>query len=199
MSIPTLHTSRLILRPLSLEDVDAMTQILAQKDVLRYFPRSEAPSLDRVERMVRGLIDHWQERGYGLWAVECHSRGELLGRCGLQYLPDTDEVEVDFILDRDHWGQGYATEAGRASVRYGFRELGVDRIVGIVHTGNGASQRVLEKLGMVRIERKEFFGMDCYRYAIDRAGFGAEYRRVGTPASLEPERSQQALGTQHQP
>jgi ribosomal-protein-alanine N-acetyltransferase len=162
-----------------------MARILAGEDVLRYFPRSEPPPRDRVERMVQGLIDHWQERGYGLWAVEDRSSGELLGRCGLQYLPDTDEVEVDFILDRDCWSQGYATEAGRASVRFGFQELGVDQIVGIVHTGNRASQRVLEKLGMVRIEQREFFGMDCYRYAIDRAGFEertqSSVRRTATP------------------
>ena len=161
-----------------------MTDILAGKDVLRYFPRSGALPRERVERMIQGLIAHWQERGYGLWAVENQSSGDLLGRCGLQYLPDTGEVEVDFVLDRDCWGHGYATEAGRAGVCYGFQELGLDRIVGIVHTGNGASQRVLEKLGMVRIERKEFFGMDCYRYAIDRAGFETGYQASSDASRL---------------
>ena len=185
MDIPINPTSRLILRPFSLEDVDAMTRILGQKDVLRYFPRSDPPARDRVEKMIQGLITHWRERGYGLWAVEARSSGELMGRCGLQYLPDTDEVEVDFILGPDFWNKGYATEAGRASVRYGFEVLGIDCIVGIVHTGNGPSQRVLEKLGMVRIEHKEFFGMDCYRCAIDRAGFEARYEGAGTQASVE--------------
>ena len=175
MTVPTLGTARLILRPFGLEDVDAMTRILGQEDVLRYFPRSEPLSRERVERMVLGLMEHWQEQDYGLWAVQSRSSGALMGRCGLQYLPDTDEVEVDFILGRDFWNEGYATEAGRASVRYGFEELGVTCIVGIVHTGNGASQRVLEKLGMVRTEQKEYFGMDCYRYAIDGAGFEASY------------------------
>jgi len=172
MTIPTITTPRLVLRPFGQEDVAAMTRILNQEGVLRYFPATDPPAEDRVLRMIQGLIEHWQERGYGLWAVESKASGELMGRCGLQYLPDSGEVEIDFILGRPAWGQGLAAEAGRASLRYGFEDMGFERIVGIVHTGNGASQRVLEKLGLVRMEQKEFFGMDCYRYAIERPAYG---------------------------
>jgi ribosomal-protein-alanine N-acetyltransferase len=86
----------------------------------------------------------------------------------LQYLPETDEVEVDFILGTKFWGQGFATEAGQASLQYGFENLDIDIIVGIVHTDNAASQRVLEKIGMRFMEAKAYFGMACYRYAIVR-------------------------------
>ncbi len=171
--IPKITTPRLTLRPFTEEDIDPMHQILIGKDVLRYFPNTDPPQRERVERMVLGLLKHWGEHGYGLWAVESRSNGELMGRCGLQYLPDTDEVEVDFILGRAFWGQGFATEAGRASVRYGFEELGAGCIVGIVHVENGASQRALAKLGMTRKKRAEYFGMDCYQYSVDRAAYEA--------------------------
>lgn len=171
MPIPTITTSRLILRAFAGDDVEAMYDILNQEEVLRYFPPTDPPSQERVRKMILGLLRHWDERGYGLWAVESRTDGALLGRCGLQHLPETEEVEVDFILGKPHWGQGFATEAGRASVQYGFEELGVERLVGIVHVENRASQRVLEKLGMERIEQKQFFGIECYRYLVDRPSY----------------------------
>ena len=103
-----------------------------------------------------------------LWAVRFQTT--LVGRCGLQYLADSDEVEVDFIIDRSHWGQGIATEAGRAALAFGFSRLPITEIVGIVHVDNAASQRVLAKIGMQLTRQADYFGMPCYRYAIDRPG-----------------------------
>jgi len=173
MSIPTITTPRLILRAFTAEDTDSLQRILGEEGVLRYFPKSDPPPRDKVQAMIARQLKHWEERGYGLWAVESRPTGELLGRCGLQYLPETDETEVDFILGKKFWGQGLATEAGRASVRYGFEELPLASIVGIVHPENLASRRVLEKLGMKLIERRRYFDMDCYRYAIERAWYRA--------------------------
>jgi ribosomal-protein-alanine N-acetyltransferase len=173
MTIPTITTPRLKLRSFAAGDVDPMFDILNQEGVLRYFPVADPPARDRVAGMIRRLINHWEERGYGLWAVESRADGMLMGRCGLQYLLDTDEVEVDFILGRPFWGQGFATEAARAGVRYGFEALDIDGITGIAHVENRGSQRVLEKLGMDRIEQKQFFGMECYRYRVDRKAYHA--------------------------
>lgn len=171
MAIPTIATPRLVLRALTKQDIDPMYRILNQDGVLRYFPTTEPPPRDRVQKMILGLLRHWEERGYGLWAVESSPDGTFMGRCGLQHLPETGEVEVDFILSKLYWGQGFATEAGRASVRYGFEKLGVENIVGIAHVGNKASRRVLEKLGMTLIEQREFFGMECYRYSVGRSSY----------------------------
>ncbi len=170
MSIPTLETARLRLRPFAADDVTPMVELLSGHEVLRYFPRTDAPGPERVARMIAHLLAHWDEYGYGLWAVEQRATGELLGRCGLQYLVETDDVEIDFILGRPYWGFGYATEAGRASLEFGFTELGAGRIVGITHVDNIASQRVLEKLGMRRVEQAEYFGMPCYRYQVAAVG-----------------------------
>ena len=168
MNIPTIKTTNLNLRPFNKQDVDDMHQILLGEAVLKYFPNSSPPSREQVERMIYNLLNHWNEHGYGLWAVESRSEEELMGRCGLQFLPQTNEVEVDFILGPKFWGKGYATEAGQASLQYGFKELDLNTIVGIVHTHNIASQRVLEKIGMRFSEEKDYFGMACYRYVIEK-------------------------------
>jgi RimJ/RimL family protein N-acetyltransferase len=148
-----------------------MHRILNQDGVLRYFPPDDPPERGEVDRSIQGFIDHWEEHGYGLWAVEPHEAGTLMGRCGLRYLSDTDEVEVDLILGRPFWGRGFATEAGLASLQYGFREIGIERIVGIAHVENKASQRVLEKLGMERVGHKRLPGIDCYLYLVERTSY----------------------------
>ncbi|MCP4363180.1 MAG: GNAT family N-acetyltransferase [Chloroflexi bacterium] len=162
--IPTITTGRLCLRPFTPVDATPLHHILNGKDVLKYFPGTQTPSQEQVERMIGRLLNHWQEKGYGLWAMELQSTGALLGRCGLQHIPETDEVEIDFILDHRYWGRGFATEAGEAALQYGFDKLGLAEAVGIVHPENIASQRVLEKLGLQFIEETEYFGMACYRY-----------------------------------
>lgn len=172
MNIPTLQTPRLILRAFSEDDALPMHRILSGKGVLRYFPTTDPPPLDRVHKMILNILKHWEKRGYGLWAVESRATGELMGRCGLQLIPDTNEVEIDFILGSSLWGQGYATEAGQAAMHYGFETLSTNTVVGIVHPQNKASQRVLEKLGMARTRQAVYFGMDCFRYAMEQAAYG---------------------------
>jgi ribosomal-protein-alanine N-acetyltransferase len=96
----------------------------------------------------------------------------MIGWCGLQFLPETKEVEVGFLISKAFWGQGLTTEAARSSLLFGFRDLDLECIVGIVHHENVASQRVVQKLGMSFTARTRYFAMDCYRYSIDKYGFG---------------------------
>lgn len=161
-----LITQRLTLRQFTAQDLHPFHALLNEPGLLRYFPTPDPPSLERVEQMIARILAHWDEHGYGVWAVESNTTGQLLGRCGLFYIPATDEVEVDFILGRPFWGQGFATEAGRASLQYGFDQHQLAAIVGIVHPENKASQRVLEKIGMTLTRADNYFGMDCLRYAI---------------------------------
>ena len=114
--------------------------------------------------MIERATKHWETNGYGLWAIELLETGQLLGRSGLQYLPETDEVEVDFILDPSYWGLGLASEAGSASLRFAFDRLGLTDVIGLVHPENVASQRVLLKIGMIYDVRAEYFGMAVDRY-----------------------------------
>jgi ribosomal-protein-alanine N-acetyltransferase len=100
-----------------------------------------------------------------------HHLPALYGWCGLGFLPETNEVEVAYLLGKPFWGRGYATEAARASVRYGFETIGVDEIVAIVHPENTASRRVIAKLGMSFTRHARYFGIDCERYALAKGAF----------------------------
>ena len=146
--------------------------------MLRYFPNTTPPPLDRVQRLVSGQLKHWDEHGYGWWAVSPRACGDagpvdepLIGWAGLTYLPETGETEVAYLLGKPFWGRGLATEAARASLRYGFEDLGIGTIVGIVHPDNLASRRVLEKAGLSYLDRAHYFGMDVLRYAIERSAW----------------------------
>jgi ribosomal-protein-alanine N-acetyltransferase len=166
MNIPTRFTSRLILRPLEPSDSKSLYRIFCQPDILTFFPNPKPPELSGVERMITGQLEHWQQYGYGWWAVQDKNSSEHIGWCGLQFLPETEEVEVAYLLDKDYWGRGLATEAAESALQYGFDETGENEIVGIVHPQNDASIRVLEKIGMTFMVRKPYFGMDCLRYAL---------------------------------
>lgn len=168
MSIPTVDTARLSLRPFTLDDTEALYQILSVPDVLKYFPSSDPPDQERVQKLIQRQIDHWQEHGYGWWAVESLAERQLIGWSGLQYLPETDETEIGYLLSKTSWGKGLATESAEAGLDFGFSMLALEEIVGIIHPENIASQRVLEKIGLEFVRQAEYFGMHCYQYIVKR-------------------------------
>ena len=168
MNIPTLTTARLVLRGFTEDDVDPLHRILSDADVLRYFPDPNPPPRERVQKIIAHQLQHWEQHGNGWWALEPRSNKGLIGWSGLQFISETAEVEVGYLLGKPFWGQGLATEAAQASVRYGFEQLGLETIVAIVHPQNIASQRVAEKLGLSFVDRTRYFGMDCYHYMMER-------------------------------
>jgi ribosomal-protein-alanine N-acetyltransferase len=172
MEIPTLETARLVLRPFAESDAGPLCRILSEKGILRYFPNPEAPPLDKVQRLVARQLEHWAEHGLGWWAVEARQDPELIGWCGLQFLPELEEVEVGYLLSRAYWGQGLTTEAAFASVQHGFERLELAKIVALAHPENGASRRVAEKLGMRLVGPILLWGLDLCRYEVDRGSFG---------------------------
>ncbi|MCF7826647.1 MAG: GNAT family N-acetyltransferase [Candidatus Marinimicrobia bacterium] len=119
-------------------------------------------------------MKHYQDHQFGWWAVEEIDVGKLIGWNGLQYLPETNEVEVAYLLSRKKWGQGLASEGAQASLQFGFEVLQLETIIGITHLENKASQKVLEKIGMHSRERNHYFGMDCYKYIIHNPKHSSE-------------------------
>jgi len=164
MSTPTIGTTRLTLRHFTHLDAEPLHKILGVPGVLEYFPSSDPPDLERVQKLVQRQIDHWDEHDFGWWAVIPKAGEELIGWSGLQYLPESDEIEVGYLLGKPHWGKGLATESAAAGLVFGFDSLGVEKIIGIVHPENFASQKVLEKIGLKFQERAEYFGMKCFKY-----------------------------------
>jgi len=164
--IPTLETPHLILRPWKLEDANTLLKILQEPELLRYFP----PTVFTLEKTLHYLnhqLTHWQERGYGHWAVTLKTDSCVVGWNGLEYLPETDENEVAYLLSHQVWGRGHATEAARTAVKYGFETASLPAIIGLVHPENTGSIRVLEKCGLTFVDRKIYWGLEMCRYRID--------------------------------
>lgn len=170
--IPIVTTRRLVLRGFTDQDAQPLCRILGQDGVLRYFPSSNPPALERVQNMIAHQLAHWKGYGYGRWAVVPRTGQTCIGWAGLEFLPEMNEAEVAYLLGKDYWGQGLATEAALASVQYGFETLGLARIVGIVHVENVASRRVMDKLGMSLLDQTHLWGMECYRYSMTGVSFG---------------------------
>lgn len=181
MPAPTLETARLRLRPFREDDAPVLHQILIEDEMLKYFPSPSGPPLEKVEKFVRSQIDQWDTVGYAWWAVELKATGALVGWNGLQYLPDTGETEIGYLLDRSLWSQGLTTEAARVVLRYGFAEARLPEIIALAHPENLASRRVMEKLGMRFRGMAEYFGMQMARYLLDAQGFHKGADPVGRP------------------
>ena len=166
--IPSIQTFHLILRSLQSNDAKVMYQIYQTEGVLRYFPNPSPPSLEKVERFITGQQAHWEKYSYGNWGIVPKDKSETIGWAGLQYLPELDETEVGFLLDKPFWGKGYATEAAQACVRFGFEEIKLNHLIALVHSENLASRRVIEKCGMSYMNTLTLWGIELMRFRIER-------------------------------
>jgi ribosomal-protein-alanine N-acetyltransferase len=143
-----LETPRLTLREFHSEDVDALYLILSDPETMRFYVKP----FDRhgTEEWITRNRQRYTNDGHGLWAMILKASGELIGDCGLvvQEIDGSNEIEIAYHVHRDHWGQGFATEAARACRDYGFAHLDVSRLVSIIRPENLASRRVAEKNGL---------------------------------------------------
>ncbi len=161
-----LETKRLLLRQFNAYDLDAYTaRIFGDAEVLRYLPKRDAPARERAERTMNFFNEHWTQYSYGPWAVVEKASGELIGHCGLRFIPEVQETEVLYALGQDFWNKGYATEAARASVDFGFHRVGLERIIALAVPENIASRKVMEHCGLKYEKDVQLFGLDCVYYA----------------------------------
>ncbi|MGZ4129966.1 MAG: GNAT family N-acetyltransferase [Actinomycetota bacterium] len=165
-----LETERLVLRPLTLDDVDALERVLADPETMRWYP---AP-LDRdgVVRWIEKQHERYERDGFGLLAVEERTTGELLGDCGptIQFVEREPHVELGWHIRRDRWGEGIATEGGAVCRDWCWANLDADHLISLVRPENRQSWRVAEKLGMT-VWRETMHADRLHRvYRIDRVG-----------------------------
>jgi RimJ/RimL family protein N-acetyltransferase len=167
MNEVTLETDRLILRMWREADFEAYAELCADPEVMRYLG---GKVFDRTEawRHMASMIGHWYLRGYGIWAVEEKESGSLVGRIGCINPEGWPGFEVGWTLKREFWGKGYATEAARRALEYGFNELDKPHVISLIHPENRASIRVAERLGETLEGNARVFDTDVLVYGIDR-------------------------------
>lgn len=146
----TIESPRLLLRPFGDADLPAFAALNADPVVMAHFPAvlSRAESDAAVGR----IRAHFAAHGFGFWALERKDNGVFIGFTGLLHTPFqtpfTPCVEVGWRLAHAHWGAGFALEAARAAIRFGFERLGLQEIVSFTVPANWRSRRVMERLGM---------------------------------------------------
>lgn len=142
-----LETDRLILRRIDPErDFDSWARAMADEETVRFIG---GKVLDRALawRNMATIIGHWQIRGYGFFSVEDKETGEWVGRVGPWNPEGWPSPEIGWTISREHWGKGYATEAGRACVEYVRDSLGWPKVIHVILMGNEPSIAVARKLG----------------------------------------------------
>lgn len=150
-----LETNRLILRHLLMDDLDELFVLYRDPEIRRYFPDGTKNYEDTKEELEWFLNGHPEHPELGLWATIHKETGKFIGRCGLlPWMIDGKlEIEVAYLLDKNFWHQGLATEAASGILTYAFDILHLSRIICLMDPDNIASQRVAERIGMT-LERK---------------------------------------------
>jgi ribosomal-protein-alanine N-acetyltransferase len=166
-----LNTKRLELRHLQTTDLHALYELYRDPEMRRYYPDGTRTLEETMQELRWFLSGHPRHPNLGLWATVERSTGEFLGRCGLLpwHIEGNDEVELAFMIKKQRWREGFASEAALGIVRYAQEVLGFRRLICLITPGNVASAAVATKIGM-SFERKftDEFG-PCELYAIDLA------------------------------
>ncbi|MBM3183967.1 MAG: GNAT family N-acetyltransferase, partial [Chlamydiae bacterium] len=128
-----ISTSRLTIRKFTLEDLDAFSKLMGNKEVMRFSVAGSPLSLDQARGYLQRNMEHYAEHGFGMWAIIHTADNCLIGSAGLmmQTIDGTNLVELAYRFDPSYWGKGLAVEAAAAIVEYGFRELHLDQVIAI--------------------------------------------------------------------
>lgn len=158
------------MRPLQLSDLDALAAIWLDPEVTRFLPNQGIPiPKEKTEKSLQYFLQHWQQKGYGVWAIVEKNSLQMIGYCGLRYLDELDEVEVLYGLAKAYWGRGIATQSARAAISYGFTVANLDKIIALALPENQASKRVIEKAGLRYEKQLHIFNLNALYYSIVRS------------------------------
>jgi RimJ/RimL family protein N-acetyltransferase len=155
------ETERLLFRDHTIDDLEPFCAMEADPEVRRWvggYPRTR----EQAERKFREVYLRPVRNRMGMWATVLKGEGQYIGYCGVY--ANFGDAALGYYLARPYWGRGLATEAARAFVDFGLRELKLPRITALVEVGNDASKHILEKLGFrrVRHERNATRAFDCF-------------------------------------
>jgi RimJ/RimL family protein N-acetyltransferase len=151
-----IETDRLLLRPWDDSELPLMVRWNADPVLMQHFGATRTPA--ETEARFR-LMQQWQQTlGFSFWALERKADGQVIGNCGLKLVtvpwPEPTDIEIGWMLVRDAWGQGYATEAATAALAYGLTRA--PRVMAMTTLANRGSWRVMERIGMERRPELDF-------------------------------------------
>ena len=161
------ETPRLILRQLTSDDIDELAAIYADPVVMRFFGSTYTCESTK-QWLEERVFKCYEQRGWGLWATIYKMDNELIGRCGLipQLVDGQEEVEIGYLLAKEYWGMGLATEAACVSRDYGLEKLRANRLISLIDPENIASQKVAKKVGLIYEKDSYMWNKTVHIYAM---------------------------------
>lgn len=147
-------SARLRFVEFTMADAPLIYELNSDPDVVRYLHEPLTTLEVANDVLMNTILPQYAKYQHGRWAMYLKDTGEFIGWCGLKYRPEMKMVDLGYRLMKKYWGQGYATEAARRCIEYGFQVLAMKKIFAAAHVDNTASQKVLEKVGMQFIGRQ---------------------------------------------
>ena len=168
MKEPWMQTLRIDLREFAPSDFDDLFRLDGDPRVMKYTSGKTSTRADVEASLARVASLCRNYYGLGIWHASRRDTGAFIGWFALKYCPPTCDVEVGYRLLREAWGLGFATEGATELVRYGFDDLGLNRVIGVTHRDNHASQRVLMKAGLADVGYGRYYGKRLRLFAAAR-------------------------------
>jgi GrpB-like predicted nucleotidyltransferase (UPF0157 family)/predicted acetyltransferase len=166
-----LQTDRLILREFTDKDLEELSYLLGNEEIMRYSVSGPIKDKFFLETYLQdNILSHYKHYGYGLWAVVLKETQRIIGAVGLKTLTieGKEETELGYRFHPDYWGKGFATEASLAVCRYSFSKLSLDYVIAIIDPRNVRSIHMAKRLGMRFIKDSIFFGISVRIYKLDK-------------------------------
>jgi ribosomal-protein-alanine N-acetyltransferase len=160
------ETKRLILRKFMLSDVKDYHQILKNRSVYEWLGKGAEKTEEQVKKIIKYDLDHWENHQLGTWAVILKETNELIGHCGFGMIKAHNQYELLYAFSPEFWGKGYATEAGKASLKWLKNHTSIKSIIALSYPNNQRSIHVIEKLGFTYQKKTHLFGVDLYMYQL---------------------------------
>ena len=145
----SLKTPRLILKRLSTSNSQELFNITKDPEVMKYWIGGKYKVIEQATKKINDVNTHWTKHSFGDWGVFNSNTENLIGLCGLHYIPFMTEVNIGYIFKKSEWGKGYAYESCKTIINFGFKSLNLDCIVAVIWSDNKASIKLAEKLGLI--------------------------------------------------
>jgi len=143
-----LETPRLLLQTWTEDDLESLYALYQHPDTLKFY-HNKPLTLPQAQRLLNELIEHQKKHGFSLWACQLKLTQQIIGFAGFMTLEDNLGIDLGYHFTRLVWGQGFATEAAKHCLNYGFNNLSFERVLAMTNPNNQASKRVLIKIGMI--------------------------------------------------
>ncbi len=160
---PQIETERLILREILPQDADAMFEMDSDPEVHTYLGNDPVKDIEQINNAIQFIRKQYVDNGIGRWAVVLKETNEFIGWCGLKYFTTAINnhihiYDLGYRFNKKYWGKGYATEAAKVCMNYGFDKMNLKEIYAMTDSRNANSNNVLKKLGFIFIEKFDYDG-----------------------------------------